>query len=74
MTVFHAECDRPKVPSARFAAEDGFDLGEQLALHLVRHRVLSRAVPFQAEVGDDFASITQSGLPRPVTFVIRKES
>jgi hypothetical protein len=74
MPTFHVTTDRPKVPTARFSAEDLVDLGHQVAGHLTRHRVLSRAVPFDAQVGDDHGAIHQSGLPRPVTFVIRKES
>lgn len=74
MATLHVVTDRPKVPTARFAAEDLIDLGEQVAGHLARHHVLSRTVPYDAQVGDDRGSIHQSGLPRPVTFVIRKES
>lgn len=74
MTTFHVVTDRPKVPAARFSAEDLIDLGQQVAGHLARHRVLSRAVPYDAEVGDDHGSIHQSGLLRPVTFTITQES
>ncbi|WP_224279078.1 hypothetical protein [Nocardioides lacusdianchii] len=74
MGTFHVTTDRPKVPAASFVAEDLVDLGAQVASHLARHRVLSRAVPYDAQVGDDCGAIHQSGLPRPVTFVIRKES
>lgn len=74
MATFHVTTDRPAVPAARFSADDLIDLGAQVAGHLTRHRVLSRAVPYDAQVGDDRGAIHQSGLPRPVTFVIRKES
>lgn len=74
MATFHVTTDRPKVPAARFSADDLIDLGQQVAGHLTRHRVLSRAVPYDAEVGDDHGSIHQSGLQKPVTFTIRKES
>ncbi|WP_210651313.1 hypothetical protein [Nocardioides sp. SYSU D00065] len=74
MPTFYVTTDRPQVPAARFAAEDLVDLGEQVASHLARHRVLSRAVPFHAQVGDDHGAIHQSGLLRPVTFTITQES
>jgi hypothetical protein len=74
MALFHVVTDRAKVPAARFAAEDLIDLGEQVAGHPTRHHVLSRAVPFEAQVGDDHGAIHQSGLPRPVTFTITQES
>ncbi len=74
MSVFHVTTDRTKVPAARFVADDLFDLGAQVASHLARHRVLARAVPYHATVGNDRGSIIQDGLQRPVTFVIRKES
>lgn len=74
MPVFHVVTDRPKVPAARFAAEDLIALGEQAAGHLARHGVLSRAVPYDAQVGDDHGAINQSGLARPVIFSIRKDS
>lgn len=74
MSVYAVTTDRPKVPAARFAATDLVDLGNQVAGHLARHRVLSRAEPFHAEVGDDRGAIHQSGLQRPITFTITKES
>lgn len=72
MPTFHVTTDRPKVPAATFVADDLFDLGDQVAGHLTRHRVLSRAVPYDAQVGDDRGAIHQPGLQRPVHFVIRK--
>lgn len=72
--VYTVTTDRPKVPEARFVADDLIGLGEQVAAFLARHRVLSRAVPYDAQVGDDRGAIHQSGLQRPVTFLIRKES
>lgn len=74
MSVFHVITDRPKVPAATFVASDPVGLGEQIASYLARHRVLSRAVPFEAHIGDDHGAINQTGLQRPVTFTIRKES
>jgi len=74
MSVFHVVTDRPKVPAARFVADDLIGLGEQVATFLARHRVLSRAEPYQAQVGDDHGLIHQTGLQKPVTFTIRKES
>ncbi len=71
--VYTVTTDRPKVPAARFVAANLIDLGEQVAFYLARHRVLSRAVPYQAEVGDDSGAINQDGLQKPVTFTIRKE-
>jgi hypothetical protein len=72
MPTFHVTTDRPKVPAATFVADDLIDLSQQVAGHLARHRVLSRAVPFDAQVGDDRGAIHQSGLARPVRFDIRK--
>jgi hypothetical protein len=74
MGVFHVTTDRPAVPAARFVADDLIGLGAQVAAHLARHRVLSRAVPYDAQVGNDHGAIHQTGLQRPVTFVIRQES
>lgn len=74
MSVFHVVTDRPKVPAATFAADDLIGLGEQVAAYLARHRVLSRAVPYDAQVGNDRGAIHQTGLQKPVTFTIRKES
>lgn len=74
MATFHVVTDRPRLPAARFAADDLVDLGAQVASFLARHRVLSRAVPYDAQVGSDRGAINQTGLQRPVTFVITKES
>lgn len=74
MATFRVITDRPKVPAATFLAEDLIDLGAQVAGHLTRHRVLSRAVPYDAQVRDDRGSIHQSGLQKPVTFTIAKEA
>lgn len=74
MGVFHVTTDRKAVPAARFVADDLIGLGTQVAAYLARHRVLSRAAPYDAQVGNDRGAIHQSGLQRPVTFVIRKES
>lgn len=71
--VYTVTTDRPKVPAARFVAADLIDLGEQVAFYLARHKVLSRAVPYQAQVGDDCGAIDQDGLQRPVTFTVQKE-
>lgn len=72
MPTFHVTTDRPKVPAATFVADDLVDLGQQIAGHLTRHRVLSRAVPFEAHVGDDRGAINQNGLHRPIQFTFRK--
>jgi hypothetical protein len=74
MTIYQVTTDRAAVPAARFAADDLVDLGAQVANYLARHRVLSRAVPYDAQVGNDHGAIHQSGLQRPVTFTVRKES
>lgn len=74
MATFTVTTDRRNVPVVTVAAADLIDLGEKVAIHLARHGVLSRAVPYDAEVGDDRGRIHQSGLLRPVHFLIRKES
>ncbi len=74
MPVFHITTDRPRIPAVRLAADDLIDLGAQVAAYLARHRVLSRAVPYDAQVGDTHGAIHQDGLPRPINFTIHKES
>ena len=74
MGTYTVTTDRRNVPVVTVTAEDLIDLGEQVARHLARHRVLSRAETYQAEVGDDRGRIHQPGLTRPINFVIRKES
>lgn len=72
--VYTVTTDRPKVPQARFVADDLIGLGEQVAAYLTRHRVLSRAVPYDAQIGNDHGAIHQDGLQRSVLFTIRKET
>lgn len=74
MPIYRIVTDRPKVPAATVVADDLIELGQQVAAHLARHRVLSRAVPYDAQVGDDRGAIHQSGLQRPITFTIAKDS
>lgn len=74
MPVFLVTTDRRAVPAARFVAADVVELGDQVATYLARHRVLSRAVPFQAEIGDEHGAINQQGLTKPIYFSIVKES
>jgi len=74
MPLFHVTTDQPRVPAARFVAADLFELGDQVASHLARHKHLTRGIPYDAEVGDDQGAIFQSGLRKPITFTIRKES
>lgn len=63
-----------RVPAARMVAEDLFDLGAQVAAYFARHRRLSRGVAYDAELGDEHGAIRQSGLPKPLTFTIAKDS
>ena len=74
MPVFHVTTDRPKVPAARFVADDLIELGTQVASYLARHGALARHVPYDAQVGDDYGAIRQLGLTRPITFTIAQES
>lgn len=62
-----------RAPAIRVVAGDLIDLGEQVAVHLTRHRHLTRGVPYHAQVGDDRGAINQAGLRAPVTFTIRQE-
>lgn len=69
-TVYAVTVDRPKVPAARFVAEDLVDLGNQIASYLFRHGQLSRTVPFDVEIDYDHGRIRQSGMARPIAFTI----
>lgn len=73
IAVYTVVTDRPALPEARFVAEDLIQLGRQVAAFLARHKVLSPAVPYDAQIGDDHGAIHQDGLRRPITFTIRKE-
>lgn len=60
-----------RVPAVRIGAVDVVDLGQQVAVHLTRHRRLSRGVPYDAHIGDDHGAIRQGR--QVLTFTIRKE-
>lgn len=74
MPTYLVTPDTPRVPAARFAAVDLFDLGQQVAHHLARHKHLRRGLHFDAQIGDDHGAIHQPGLSRPLTFSITKEN
>lgn len=65
--------DDVRVPAARMAAEDLIDLGSQVASYFARHRLLTRGVRYDAQLGDEHGAITQSGLRKPLTFTIAKD-
>ena len=73
MPTYAVTPDAQRVPAARFVADDLIHLGEQVAVHFRRHKHLSRSIPYEAQIGDDFGAIHQAGLPRPLTFTIREE-
>jgi hypothetical protein len=73
-TVYLVTPDDVAVPAARMVAEDLFDLGAQVATYFARHRRLTRGVAYDAQLGDDQGAITQSGLRKPLTFTIAKDS
>lgn len=66
--------DDVRVPAARMVAVDLFDLGAQVAAYFARHRRLTRGVPYDAQLGDEHGAISQSGLRKPLTFTIAKDS
>lgn len=74
MDIYLVTPDSARAPAARVAAADLIDLGNQVASHLARHRLIRRGMSFQAQIGDGHGAINQSGLLRPVTFTIHKES
>lgn len=73
-TVYKVTTDRPKVPAARFVAEDLYDLGNQVASFLARHGALARSVRFDIELAADHGQITQPGMSRPISFTVTEES
>lgn len=74
MATFTVTPDATRVPAVRLAARDEVELGNQIAVHYARHKHLSRAIPFQAQIGSDVGAIHQAGLTKPLTFTIRKDS
>lgn len=73
MSTFLVTPAHSRVPATRVTAVDLFELGEQVARHLARHKAI-RTGRFDAEIGDDHGSIWQPGLPRPINFHISKEN
>lgn len=73
-TVYLVTPADTRVPAARMAADDLIDLGAQVASYFARHRRLTRGVPYDAQLGDDHGAITQSGLPKPLTFTIARDA
>lgn len=74
MSTYLVTPDTPRVPAARFVANDLFELGQQVAAHMARHKHLRRGLRFDAQIGDQYGAIHQTGLRRPLTFTITKES
>jgi hypothetical protein len=73
-TVYLVTPDDTRVPAARMVAEDLIDLGYQVASYFTRHRRLTRGVPYDAQLGDEHGAINQSGLRKPLTFTIARET
>lgn len=73
MGVYTITPAHPKVPAATIVAPNKESIGNQAAALFARHKRLSRAAKFEAEVLDHVGEIRQQGIA-PLRFRIEKKS